>query len=157
MGVIDNCELPCGCWELNLGPLEEQPVLLIAELSLQPVFRSDFSVANSCPLASSLGSLVLLCVALQDVGDSFLVDTHISDILTEMPGRQVECLQETSGHKDQESHVQVIMSICLKLRIKKQVMDGFAGPSSSSLDTSRSLSQRTLTSPSLMQMHLKTQ
>jgi hypothetical protein len=64
MGVIDNCELPCGCWELNLGPLEEQPVLLIAELSLQPVFRSDFSVANSCPLASSLGSLVLLCVAL---------------------------------------------------------------------------------------------
>jgi hypothetical protein len=28
IGVIDSCELPCGCWELNLGPLEEQPVLL---------------------------------------------------------------------------------------------------------------------------------
>ena len=26
--VIDSCGLPCGCWELNLGPLEEQPVLL---------------------------------------------------------------------------------------------------------------------------------
>ena len=23
-GVIDGCELPCGCWELDLGPLEEQ-------------------------------------------------------------------------------------------------------------------------------------
>jgi hypothetical protein len=20
-GVTDGCELPCGCWELNLGPL----------------------------------------------------------------------------------------------------------------------------------------
>jgi hypothetical protein len=25
---------PCGCWELNLGPLEEQPVLLTDETSL---------------------------------------------------------------------------------------------------------------------------
>jgi hypothetical protein len=23
-GVTDRCELPCGCWELNLGPLKEQ-------------------------------------------------------------------------------------------------------------------------------------
>ena len=28
--------IPCGCWELNSGPLEEQSVLLTAELSLQP-------------------------------------------------------------------------------------------------------------------------
>jgi hypothetical protein len=28
--------LPCMCWELNLGPLQEQRVLLTAELSLQP-------------------------------------------------------------------------------------------------------------------------
>ena len=33
--VKDACELPCRCWELNPGPLEEQPVLLTAELSLQ--------------------------------------------------------------------------------------------------------------------------
>ena len=40
-GVINDCELPCGCWELNLGPLEEQQlVLLTTEPSLQPV--SDF-------------------------------------------------------------------------------------------------------------------
>lgn len=35
-GVKEGCDLPCGCWELKLGPLE-QPVLLIAELSLQPL------------------------------------------------------------------------------------------------------------------------
>jgi hypothetical protein len=32
-GVTDNCELLCGCWELNSAPLEEQPVLLTAEPS----------------------------------------------------------------------------------------------------------------------------
>jgi hypothetical protein len=30
-------ELPCGCWELNSGPLEEQSVLLTAEPSLHPL------------------------------------------------------------------------------------------------------------------------
>jgi hypothetical protein len=34
--ITDGCEPPRGCWELNLGPLEEQPVLLTAEPSLQP-------------------------------------------------------------------------------------------------------------------------
>lgn len=28
MGVTDNRELPCGCWESNQVPQEEQPVLL---------------------------------------------------------------------------------------------------------------------------------
>ena len=32
-GVIDGCEPPCGCWESNLGPLEEQQMLLTAEPS----------------------------------------------------------------------------------------------------------------------------
>lgn len=41
-GNTDRCELPHGCWRLNLGPLEEQPVLLIAELYPQPVFLSSF-------------------------------------------------------------------------------------------------------------------
>ena len=31
--ITDDCELPCGCWELNSGPLEEQSMLLIAEPS----------------------------------------------------------------------------------------------------------------------------
>ena len=34
-GVRDGCEPPCGFWELNLGPLKEQQVLLTAEPSLQ--------------------------------------------------------------------------------------------------------------------------
>jgi hypothetical protein len=32
----DGCEPPCGCWDLNSGPLEEQSLLLTAEPSLQP-------------------------------------------------------------------------------------------------------------------------
>lgn len=35
--VTQGCELPCRCWELDPGPLEEQPVLLSAEPSLQPL------------------------------------------------------------------------------------------------------------------------
>jgi hypothetical protein len=35
--ITNGCEPPCGCWELNSGPLEEQSVLLTAEPSLQPV------------------------------------------------------------------------------------------------------------------------
>ena len=34
--TIDGYESPRGYWELNSGPLEEQPVLLTAEPSLQP-------------------------------------------------------------------------------------------------------------------------
>ena len=33
--ITDGCEPPCGCWELDSGPLEEQPVLLTSEQSLQ--------------------------------------------------------------------------------------------------------------------------
>lgn len=32
-GVRDKYDLPCGCRELNLGPLEEQSILLSVELS----------------------------------------------------------------------------------------------------------------------------
>ena len=34
--ITDGCEPPCRCWELNSGPLEEQPVLLTTEPPLQP-------------------------------------------------------------------------------------------------------------------------
>lgn len=36
-GVTDSCELPCGYWELNPSPLEEQPVPLTTEPSFQPL------------------------------------------------------------------------------------------------------------------------
>ena len=35
----DGCEPPCGCWELNSGPLEEQAMLLTTEPSLQPLLQ----------------------------------------------------------------------------------------------------------------------
>ena len=31
----DSSEMPCVCWELNLGPLGKQPVLLTTKTSLQ--------------------------------------------------------------------------------------------------------------------------
>ena len=34
--VTDGYEPPCGCWDLNSGPSEEQSVLLTPESSLQP-------------------------------------------------------------------------------------------------------------------------
>jgi hypothetical protein len=36
ISLQNDCELPCGCWKLNSGPLEEQSVLLTTEPSLQP-------------------------------------------------------------------------------------------------------------------------
>ena len=36
IGIKDICELLCVCWELNPDPLEEQPVILTTEPSLQP-------------------------------------------------------------------------------------------------------------------------
>lgn len=38
----NSCEQPCGCWELRLGPLEKQSVIITAEPSLQPSKSSSF-------------------------------------------------------------------------------------------------------------------
>jgi hypothetical protein len=38
--ITDGCEPPCGCWELNSGPLKEQSGLLPADPSLQPLFNT---------------------------------------------------------------------------------------------------------------------
>jgi len=46
-GVTDSCELPCGCWDSNSGPLEEQVILFISpslQLSLSIIcFQSSTS------------------------------------------------------------------------------------------------------------------
>lgn len=34
-GVLNDCVLPCGCWELNLGPLQEESLFLTSKPSLQ--------------------------------------------------------------------------------------------------------------------------
>lgn len=36
IGDTDSGELPCGCWEMKLSSLEEQPMLSTSEISLQP-------------------------------------------------------------------------------------------------------------------------
>jgi hypothetical protein len=36
--LIGGCDQICGCWELNLDPLEEQPVLLTTEPPLETPF-----------------------------------------------------------------------------------------------------------------------
>ena len=42
--ITDGCESPCGCWELNLGLLEEQSVLLTAEHSSPLLVTSDHNI-----------------------------------------------------------------------------------------------------------------
>jgi hypothetical protein len=42
--ITDGCEPPCGCWELNSGPLEEQSMLLPAEPSLQPFKQKNLKI-----------------------------------------------------------------------------------------------------------------
>ena len=51
-GVTDRCELPCGCWGWNPSPLEEQPVLLTAESSLQAqkCFKINVQVSQGAEL-----------------------------------------------------------------------------------------------------------
>jgi hypothetical protein len=49
-GGSDKHKLPHGCWELNQGPLEEQPVLVISEPSLQPRDLTQFeSLSDHLP------------------------------------------------------------------------------------------------------------
>ena len=43
-----SCELPCGYWEFTLGSLEEQPMLLTTELSLQPTFPFKDRIFSMC-------------------------------------------------------------------------------------------------------------
>ena len=53
--ITDSCELPYGCWELSSEPLEEQPVLLTAEPSLQAILDILKALKHQVP---SLGTFV---------------------------------------------------------------------------------------------------
>ena len=50
--IMDSCELPCGCWELNPGPLEEQP-------SLQPPWISFWNEENVVELGKAVACTTL--------------------------------------------------------------------------------------------------
>jgi hypothetical protein len=48
---MDGCEPPCGCWDLNSGPSEEQSVLLPTEPSRQPrklLLRRPTCIRDGC-------------------------------------------------------------------------------------------------------------
>jgi hypothetical protein len=57
--ITDGCEPPCGCWDLNSGPLEEQSVLLTTESSLQPLVPSSLERAHSTAILSHRLSSIL--------------------------------------------------------------------------------------------------
>ena len=44
---MDGCESPCGCWDLNSGPSEEQSVPLTAEPFLQPDHGNSYKGKRS--------------------------------------------------------------------------------------------------------------
>lgn len=52
-GLMGGCELSCGYWELNLGALQEQQVLLTDEPSLQPPCRNNFNMNFFLPVSFS--------------------------------------------------------------------------------------------------------
>jgi hypothetical protein len=51
--ITDGCEPPCGCWDLNSGPLEEQSVILTPEPSK--------SVSSYKQISASLNLLQKVC------------------------------------------------------------------------------------------------
>jgi hypothetical protein len=67
--ITGGCEPPCGCWDLNSGPTEEQSVLLPAEPSHQPHVFSFFVFLFVCFVFVLLFCFYTesLCVALADL------------------------------------------------------------------------------------------
>ena len=61
-GVIDVCELLCGCWELNSGPPQEQLMLLTAEPSLQTIAFVRLSEKLHSFISFSFSVLGILCL-----------------------------------------------------------------------------------------------
>lgn len=57
-GVTDVCELPCGFWKLNPGPLKEQTEILIHSEPPPLTLRSSKEIQEE----HSGSSLVLLCL-----------------------------------------------------------------------------------------------
>ena len=50
LGITDSWKLPCWCWEPNLGSLQEQEVLLTAELFFLAPNPYFFSLRFDLPL-----------------------------------------------------------------------------------------------------------
>ena len=57
--ITGGCEPPCGCWDLNSVPSEEQSVLLTSEPSLQPLDEVIFIKKQSCLRSPAMRSALL--------------------------------------------------------------------------------------------------
>ena len=66
--ITDGCEPPCGCWELNSGPLEEQSVLLTAEPSLLPLPPCFLIFWGGCFCLFFFSLYVCVCVVCFETG-----------------------------------------------------------------------------------------
>ena len=65
-GITDSCELPCGCWELNLGPLKDQWVFLTVESPLQsPGSTFNLIILETWSHYVTLAVLELTCLSSQ--------------------------------------------------------------------------------------------
>jgi hypothetical protein len=71
--IRDGCEPPCGCWELNSGTLEKQPMLLMAEPSLQFLFIS-FMYSTRPPLTPGCS---YISVCLFEIGSCPITQTSL--------------------------------------------------------------------------------
>jgi hypothetical protein len=73
--ISDGCEPPCGCWELNSGPLEEQPVLFTAKPSLQP--KPQFLTTT---LVITSGAHLILSSLIRPVSNTHALDVKVSPL-----------------------------------------------------------------------------
>jgi hypothetical protein len=78
--ITDGCEPPCGFWELNSGSLEEQPLILITEPSLQPLFLNI-----KCPLKHLLQQNIISCVYFSKTSSHKTTSRKISHDTMEFP------------------------------------------------------------------------
>jgi hypothetical protein len=89
--IKDGCEPPCGCWDLNSGPLEEQSVHLTAEPSHQPVIQflkseipvvwSSWAELSACSAAERKAPWVP-CEIREGMGETSLSRCHCSCYLS---------------------------------------------------------------------------
>ena len=66
--IMDGCEPSCGSWDLNSGPLEEQPVLLPAE----PFHQPKWCALESC-VRGFVYQKTLICPVVVDKDVTYLI------------------------------------------------------------------------------------
>lgn len=69
-GNVGDCKPPCGSWEPNSGPVEEQQRLLISEPPLQPQLISLYSLEMSLRAPRYGVSLIILVYPLVETGEA---------------------------------------------------------------------------------------